>query len=82
MMEILHITSLAEHTTLNIYKPMEFTIKRSPQHRCPSMGSNSELFAHENDAKEGCLFSPDFLLTKYFFVFLNDFLFQSYQIFL
>ena len=46
----MHIASLAAHTTLNIYKPMEISIKRSPQHRCPSEGSNSELFSHENDA--------------------------------
>ena len=30
-------------------KPMEINIERSPQHWCPSEGSNSELFAHEND---------------------------------
>ena len=29
---ILHIASLAAHTTLNTYKPMEISIKRSPQH--------------------------------------------------
>ena len=29
---------------------MEISIKRSPQHWCPSEGSKSELFAHENDA--------------------------------
>ena len=29
---------------------MEINIERSPQHCCPSEGSNSELFAHENDA--------------------------------
>ena len=29
---------------------MEIRIKRSPQHWCPSEGSNSEHFAHENDA--------------------------------
>ena len=29
---------------------MEINIERSPQHWCPSEGSNSELFAHENDA--------------------------------
>ena len=29
---------------------MEISINRSPQHGCPSEGSNSELFAHENDA--------------------------------
>ena len=28
---------------------MEINIERSPQHWCPSKGSNSELFAHEND---------------------------------
>ena len=28
---------------------MEINIERSPQHWCPSEGSNSELFAHEND---------------------------------
>ena len=28
---------------------MEINIERSPQHRCPSEGSNSELFAHENN---------------------------------
>ena len=28
---------------------MEINIERSPQHWCPSDGSNSELFAHEND---------------------------------
>ena len=50
MREILHIASLAVHTTLNIYKPMEISIERSPQHECPSEGSNSELFVHENDA--------------------------------
>ena len=27
-----HIASLAAHTTLNIYKPMEINIKRSPEH--------------------------------------------------
>ena len=42
---ILHIGSLAAHTTLNTYKPMEINIERSPQHWCPSEGSNSELFA-------------------------------------
>ena len=47
---ILHIASLAAHTALNTYKPMEINIERSPQHWCPSQGSNSELFAHENDA--------------------------------
>ena len=31
-----------------IYKPMESSIERSPQHWRPSEGSNSELFAHEN----------------------------------
>ena len=40
---------LAAHTTLNTYKPMEINIERSPQHWCPREGSNSELFAHEND---------------------------------
>ena len=34
----------------HICKPMEISIKRSPQHWCSSEGSNSELFAHENDA--------------------------------
>ena len=29
---ILHIASLAAHTTLNTYKPMEINIERSPQH--------------------------------------------------
>ena len=29
---------------------MEINIKRSPDHWWPSEGSNSELFAHENDA--------------------------------
>ena len=29
---------------------MEINIERSPQHWCPSEGSNSERFAHENDA--------------------------------
>ena len=38
------------HPWLNTYKPMEIKIERSPQHWCPSEGSNSELFAHENDA--------------------------------
>ena len=28
---------------------MEINIKRSPEHWCLSEGSNSELFAHEND---------------------------------
>ena len=28
---------------------MEINIERSPQHWCPREGSNSELFAHEND---------------------------------
>ena len=28
----LHIASLAAHTTLNTYKPMEINIERSPQH--------------------------------------------------
>ena len=28
---------------------MEINIERSPQHWCPSEGSNSERFAHEND---------------------------------
>ena len=46
----LHIASLAAHTTLNTYKPIEINIERSPQDWCPSEGSNSELFAHENDA--------------------------------
>ena len=30
--EILHIPSLTAHTTLNIYKHMEMSIKTSPQH--------------------------------------------------
>ena len=47
---ILHIASLVVHTTLNIYKSMEISIKRSPQHWCPSEGLNSEIFAHKNDA--------------------------------
>ena len=34
---------------INTYKPMEINIEKSPQHWCPSEGSNSELFAHEND---------------------------------
>ena len=29
---------------------MEINIERSPQHWCLSEASNSELFAHENDA--------------------------------
>ena len=29
---ILHIASLAAHTTLNTYKHMEINIERSPQH--------------------------------------------------
>ena len=29
-MEILHITSLEAHTALNIYKPMEINIEKSP----------------------------------------------------
>ena len=33
---ILHIASLAAHTTLNTYKPMEINIERSPQQWCPS----------------------------------------------
>ena len=28
---------------------MGINIERSPKHWCPSQGSNSELFAHEND---------------------------------
>ena len=28
----LHLASLAAHKTLNIYKPMEINIERSPQH--------------------------------------------------
>ena len=35
---------------------MEINIERSPQHWCPSEGSNSELFAHENDTLT--LFQP------------------------
>ena len=40
----------AAHTTLNIYRPKEISIKGSPQHCCPSEGSNSALYARENDA--------------------------------
>ena len=47
---ILHIANLAAHKTVNTYKPMEINIERSPQHWFPSEGSNSELFAHENDS--------------------------------
>ena len=47
---ILHIASLAAHTTLNTYKPMEISIERSTQYWCPSECSNSEFFAQENDA--------------------------------
>ena len=47
---ILHIGSLAVHTPLNTYKPMEINIERSPQHWYPSEGSNLELFAQGNDA--------------------------------
>ena len=42
---------------INTYKPMKINIERSPQHWCPSEGSNSQLFAQENDtltARPGC----------------------------
>ena len=32
LLGILHIASLAAHTTLNTYKPMEINIEKSPQH--------------------------------------------------
>ena len=46
----MHIASLAAHTTLNIYKPMEISIERSPQYWCPNEESNSEPSDYENDA--------------------------------
>ena len=45
--EILHIASLAAHTTLNTYKPMEINIERSPSTLMSKRGSNSEPFAHD-----------------------------------
>ena len=45
---IFYIVSLAEHTTLNIYKHLEISIERSAQH--PSEGSNSERFNREKNA--------------------------------
>ena len=47
---ILHIASLAAHTTLNTYKPMEINIDRSPQHWCPS-GARTRNFC----SRERCL---------------------------
>ena len=46
---ILHISSLAVHTTVNTYKRMEISIGRTPQHKYPSEGSNSEFFDHHNE---------------------------------
>ena len=51
MMAILHIASLAAHTTSKRYTFMEISIKRSHQHWCPSEGSNSEHFF----SREWCL---------------------------
>ena len=48
-MAILHVASIAAHTTLNTYKPMEINIERSPQHWMSKQGSNSEKFSHENN---------------------------------
>ena len=79
--EILHIASVAAHTTLNTYTPpMGVSIERSTQHWCPSEVTNSEVFVNENDVLTARQQLHGVQYMKYFSTVLKRELYRQHDI--